>query len=119
MYLSETITDEDEILPSEVEMQTSGFLAVDHTLEGGVAGANIKFAFQFKINVAQTPVRFSAFCICFLINVILLCKEQQTTFTQQLHMWFDNFLDAAARDPTFNTSPSFQVLLLCVQSICS
>lgn len=41
----------------------------------------------------------------------------------QLRLWFDNFLDAAARDPTFNTSPSFQVcwrfvFVGCVTKVC-
>ena len=36
-------------------------------------------------------------------------QDQQQTFAQGLRLWFDNFVDAAARDPTFNSSPSFQV----------
>jgi hypothetical protein len=73
MYLSETIVDEDDILPSDVEMHTSGFVAVDQTLEGGVPGAAIKFVFQFKFNVGQTAVR--VFCNPVrLIDLFLRCR---------------------------------------------
>ncbi len=61
-YQSETLTEEDNILPDAVEMSTSGFVSVDRTLENGVAGAEIKFVFQFKINVAQSAVIFLAMC---------------------------------------------------------